>query len=72
MLLKFKCKAPEGQTEKAYKVWNGKSYSWLAKSMMWDIDITGDTMTFSTTPRYADIHKAWLQRVDNTSSTLDV
>lgn len=69
---KFICRAPEGDTGKAYKVWNGKSYSYLAKSQMHDVTISGDVMTFYTSDWYAGFHKDWLRLADNTSSTLDV
>jgi hypothetical protein len=68
----FTCKAPEGETAKAYKVWNGNGYSYLAKSQMYNVSISGDTMTFCTSDWFAGIHKDWLIEVNNTSNTQNV
>ena len=58
-MITVKCKAPEGDTGKAYKVWNGKSYSYLAKSQMHDVTISGDVMTFTTSEWFRTVHP-WL------------
>lgn len=59
MDIKFECKAPAGETPKAYKVWNGRSFSYLAKSHMENVTITGDTMTFFSDSWFQGIH-TWL------------
>ena len=59
-MITVKCKAPEGDTGKAYKVWNGKSYSYLAKSQMQDVTISGDVMTFTTSEWFRNKIHPWL------------
>lgn len=61
MTIKVKCKAPEGDTGKSYKVWNGRSYSYLAKSQMNDVTIAGDVMTFTTSTWFREKIHPWLE-----------
>ena len=63
MMINVKCNAPEAETEKAYKVWNGKVYCWLAKSQMKNVTITWESMTFTTSEWFAGLHP-WLVRTD--------
>lgn len=57
---RYKCPAPEAETEKAYKVFNGKSFSYLAKSQMSNVSITpGDVMTFTSSAWFGRLHP-WL------------
>ena len=68
----FKCKAPEGETPKAYKVRNDKgTISYLAKSQMSNVSISGDVMTFTSTDWFHGVHP-WLVKVNNTSDTQNV
>lgn len=53
------CPAPDDETPKAYKVWNGKSYSYLAKSQMKNVRIAHGTMTFFADEWFVGIHP-WL------------
>ena len=65
-MINYKCPAPEAETEKAYKVWNGKSYSWLAKSMMLNVSISSDAMTFNSSKWFGKLHP-WLVRTESTN-----
>lgn len=68
---RYKCAAPEAETEKAYKVFNGKSFSYLAKSQMSDVSITpDDVMTFTSSAWFGRLHP-WLT-TDGTSETPEV
>ena len=68
---RYKCPAPEAETEKAYKVFNGKSFSYLAKSQMFDVSITpDDVMIFTSSAWFGRLHP-WLTTVE-TSDTSEV
>ena len=61
MTYRFQCKAPEAETEKAYKVFNGKSFSYLAKSQMSNVSISGGIMTFTSSEWFGNLHP-WLTK----------
>ena len=62
MTCRFSCTAPEAETEKAYKVFNGKVYCYLAKSQMEDVDIAGGVMTFTSSEWFGNLHP-WLTKI---------
>ena len=65
----YKCAAPEAETEKAYKVFNGKNFSYLAKSQMSDVSITpDDVMTFTSSAWFGRLHP-WLTNVENSDTS---
>jgi len=57
------CDNPKGETERAYKVWNGKSFSYLAKSQMKDVNIVDDIMYFKASAWFLKIHP-WIQKIE--------
>lgn len=59
----FKCKAPSVISERSFTVWNGSSWSYLAKSQMKDAQIEGPTMTFKATYWFYGIHP-WLTEIN--------
>ena len=64
----YQCLAPEAETEKAYKVFNGKSFSYLAKSQMSNVSITpDDVMTFTASAWFGKLHPWLFNKSSNTS-----
>lgn len=64
----YQCPAPEAETEKAYKVFNGKSFSYLAKSQMSNVSITpDDVMTFTASAWFGKLHPWLFNKSSNTS-----
>ena len=60
----------EAETEKAYKVFNGKSFSYLAKSQMSDVSITPDDVMFFTSSAWFGKLHPWL--INESSNTQNV
>ena len=64
----YKCAAPVAETEKAYKVFNGNSFSYLAKSQMSNVSITpDDVMTFTSSAWFGKLHPWLFNKSSNAS-----